>query len=538
MKTERWLSPSERKSEAELEELVRGLYEYERVEEPKLPLEERFEDFPEIMQGYSDGEALAEAERCMQCQDAPCVAACPANLNVPGYCRAIVEGDLPRGLQIIMDTYPLPGTCGRVCFHPCTDACLKGVEGEPINIPRLRRYLADKVDQRDLEYDIAPPTGKRVALIGSGPASLTCAYHLLRRGHGVVVFEKDPKPGGTLNILPDYRLPNEVLQREIEVLKWLGIEIRTGTMIAGEGCLDRLLEEYDAVFIGVGAIGSWKLDIPGKDLEGTMTALDYLRAVDRGEEVSLGESVAVIGGGDVAMDAVRTALRQVEKVHFVYRRAPTEMPATGDEVIELGEEAALKELHRLEEAFAAEQRKRILDELKERYEHLTIPRRQEAAREAVRRMKADLFERVGEGGPIIAIHFLTQPVEVLGKDGRVAGLKCIRMELGEPDESGRRRPVPVEGSDFELPCEAVIFAIGENVESGWLGENHGLELKKWGEIIVDPKTQATARPRVYAGGDGVRGPASMIEAIADGKRAALEIDRLLRGSVDLDEQGE
>jgi len=535
MKTDRWLSPSERRSEAELEELVRGLYEYEQVEERKLSLEERFADFPEIMQGYSDEEALAEARRCMQCQDAPCVQTCPANLNIPGYCRAIVEGDLKRGLQIIMDTYPLPGTCGRVCFHPCTDACLKGVEGEPINIPRLRRYLADKVDQRELEYDIAPATGKRVALIGSGPAGLTCAYHLLRRGHEVVVFEKDEKPGGTLNILPDYRLPNEVLQREIEILEWLGVEIRTKSPIEGNGCLDRLLEEFDAVFIGAGAIGSWKLDIPGKDLEGTMTALDYLWAVERGEPVPLGESVAVIGGGDVAMDAVRTALRQVEKVHFVYRRAPTEMPATGGEVIELGEEVALQELHHLEEAFAAEQRWRILNELKERYEHLTLPRRQEAVKEAVRRMKADIFERLGEGGPKVSIHFLTQPVEVLEKNGRVAGLKCIRMELGEPDESGRRRPVPVEGSDFELPCEAVIFAIGQNPESGWLGEDHGLEVKKWGEIIVDPKTQATSRPRVFAGGDGVRGPASMIEAIADGKRAALSIDRLLRGE---DEQGQ
>jgi len=535
MKIERWLSPEERKSEAELAELVRGLYEYERVEEPKLPLEERFKDFPEIMQGYTDEQALAEATRCMQCQDAPCVQACPANLNVPGYCQAIVDGDLKRGLQIIIDCYPLPGTLGRICFHPCTDACLKGVEGEPINIPRLRRYLADKIDQRDLEYDIAPLTGKRVALIGSGPASLTCAYHLLRYGHRVVVFEKDEKPGGTLNILPDYRLPNEVLQREVEVLKWLGVEIRTDTMISGEGCLDRLLEEYDAVFIGAGAIGSWKLDIPGKDLEGTMTALDYLRAVDRGESVSLGESVAVIGGGDVAMDAVRTALRQTEKVHFVYRRAPEQMPATGDEVIELGEEAALEGLHRLEEEFAAAERRRILDSLKEQYEHLTIPRRQEAVKEVTQEMKANLFGRVGEGGPKVAIHFLTQPVEVLGEDGHVAGLKCIRMELGEPDESGRRRPVPVEGSEFEIPVDSVIFAIGENVESGWLGENHGLELKKWGQIVIDPQTQATTRERVYAGGDGVRGPASMIEATADGKRAALAIDRLLRGE---DEQGQ
>ncbi len=528
----RWLSPSERTPDQELERLVRGLYRYERVEEPRRPLgEERFrgDATSEIALGYTDEQALAEAERCMQCQDAPCVAACPANLNVPGYCRAIVEGDLKRGLQIIMDIYPLPGTCGRICPHPCTEACLKGVEGEPINIPRLRRYLADRVDQRELEYNIPGPTGKKVALIGSGPASLTCAYHLLRRGHKVVVFEKEGKPGGTLNILPDYRLPNEVLQREIEVLRWLGVEIRTNSPIEGEGCLDELLEEYDAVFIGTGAIGSWKLDIPGKELEGSLTALEYLRAVDRGEEVPLGRSTAVIGGGDVAMDAVRTAMRQVEEVHFVYRRTPQEMPATGDEVIELGEEITLKELHHLEEAFAAQRRWEMLGQLKRRWEHLTQERRREIYRQVIREMKEDLFAKVGEGGARVKIHFLTQPVEILSQDGRVSGLKCLRMKLGEPDESGRRRPVPIEGSEFVIPCESVIFAIGQNVESGWLGERSGVELKKWGEIIVDPKTQATSRERVFAGGDAVRGPATMIEAIADGKRAALAIDRLLRG---------
>ena len=526
----RWLPPTERLSDEELEKQVRRLYAYERVPEPKLPLsEERFRDFPEIALGYTDEQALAEAQRCMQCQDAPCVQACPANLNVPGYCQAIVDGDLKRGLQIIMDIYPLPGTCGRICPHPCTDACLKGVEGEPINIPRLRRYLADRVDQRDLEYNIPKPTGKKVALIGSGPASLTCAYHLLRRGHKVVVFEKEGKPGGTLNILPEYRLPNEVLQREIEVLKWLGVEIRTNTMIEGEGCLDELLKEYDAIFIGAGAIGSWKLDIPGKDLEGTMTALEYLRAVDRGEEVPLGESTAVIGGGDVAMDAVRTAMRQVKLVHFVYRRTPEEMPATGDEVVELGEEITLKELHHLEEMFAAQRRWEMLGELKRKYEHLTRERRRQIIRKVIREMKADLFAKVGEGNERVQVHFLTQPVEVLGQNGRVSGLKCLRMKLGEPDESGRRRPVPIEGSEFVIPCDSVIFAIGENVESGWLGEHSGIEMKKRGEIIVDPETQATSRHRVYAGGDAVRGPATMIEAIADGKRAALAIDQLLRG---------
>lgn len=521
-----------KRSDAELEERVKGLYEYEQLEGPKLPLKDRGKGFSEIVLGYTDEEALLEAQRCMQCQDPPCVVACPAHLNVPGYIKAIVDGDLKRGLQIIMDTYPLPGSCGRVCFHPCTDVCLKGVKGQPINIPRLRRYLADKVDQRELNYNIAPATGKKVAIIGSGPAGLTVAYLLTRKGHKAIVFEKEEKPGGTLNTIPEYRLPEKVLQGEIDVLRWLGVEIRTEQSIESEGCIDKLLQEYDAVFIGTGAISSWKLDIPGKDLGGTMTALDYLRAVDRGEKIELGRSVAIIGGGNTAMDVLRTAMRQAEEIHFLYRRAAEQMPATGDEVIELGEEIILEEIHCLELALGAKKCQELLKDLCDKFEKLTSEKRKEAAKRVEEEIRKDIFNKLEKkgtpterAGAELTIHFLTQPNKILG-DSKVTGIECLRMELGEPDESGRRRPVPVEGSEFVINADTVIFAIGQGVESSWLGKESGIDLKKWGEIIVD-ETLQTSKPRVFAGGDAVRGPSSMIEAIADGKRAAEVIDSIL-----------
>jgi len=520
-------------SEAELERRVKGLYDYAQVEVPKAAVETRLESFGEISLGYTDEEAFLEAQRCMQCQDPPCVKACPAHLNVPAYTKAIVEGDLKKGLQIIMDTYPLPGTCGRICFHPCTDVCLKGLEGQPINIPRLRRYLADRVSQYELDYHILPSTGKKIAIVGSGPAGLTCAYHLVRSGHKVVVFERDEKPGGTLNTIPDYRLPNYVLQDEIKVLEWLGVGIRTGVAVGGEGCIDALLKEYDAVFIAAGAVGSWKLNIEGKDLEGTITALDYLRAVDRGEvsgSLPQGKKVAIIGGGNVAMDALRTALRQADEVHFLYRRSPQEMPATADETVELAEELLFKEMHALEMELASEWRGEHWQELRSRYEKLTFERRKEVARRIEERLRSDVFEKLATGSQPnigkLTVHFLTQPTRVLG-DTRVTGVECMKMALGEPDASGRRQPVPIPGSEFILSADAVIFAVGQNVESGWLGQDSGIALKKYGEIIIDESTGQTSRDRVFAGGDAVRGPSSMIEAIADGKRAAEAIDRLL-----------
>lgn len=515
-------------NDVELEERLRGHYEYARVPERKAAFERRL-TFEEISQGYDEESVRVEALRCMQCQDPPCVKACPAHLNVPGYAEAIVEGDYKRGLQIIMDTYPLPGSCGRVCFHPCMDVCLKGVCGEPLNIPRLRRFLADTVSQYDLDYDIPEPTGKRIACIGSGPSSLSCAYHLRRRGHEVVVFEKDVKPGGALNTIPDYRLPDEVLQSEIDVLEWLGVAIRTNTPVGGDGCLDELLEEFDAVYIGVGAIGSWKPDVPGKDLSGSITALEYLRAVDRGE-TPLFQNVAIIGGGDVAMDALRTALRTAQTVYWVYRRSPEEMPGNEDEVIELGEEVVLRDMEAVAEAFTHPFKEHVLREARARLLHLAFEERQRLQDEIGVNVKSRVLQELGDemrvDGRRLVVQLLTNPTKILGQE-HVEALELVRMKLGEPDESGRRKPVPVEGSEFIVGVDGVIWAIGQNVESGWLGVHSGVDLKKWGEVIFDAETQQTSRERVYAGGDAVRGPSSMIDALADGIRAANSIHELL-----------
>ncbi|MFQ5793625.1 MAG: FAD-dependent oxidoreductase [Candidatus Bipolaricaulia bacterium] len=518
----------DRLDDVTLEAELNGLYDYENVEVPKLPVEERLSGFPEIIEGYSEAEALLEARRCLQCQDPPCVKTCPAHLDIPGYIQKIVEGDLKQGLQIIMDTYPLPGTCGRICFHPCVDVCLKGVKGQSIEIPRLRRYITDRVDQRELDYRIPEPNGLQVALIGSGPASLAAAYHLTRWGYKTVVYEKDEKPGGTLNILPEYRLPHRVLREEIAILEWLGVEIRTGEPIGGDGCIDRLLEAYDAVFIAVGAVGSWKFNIPGADLAGSITGLDYLHAVEQNEPAP-GDRVAIIGGGDVAMDTLRTALRQGKEIHFVYRRTPEQMPSTAAEVVELGEEVTQEELHHTGQVFAQQKRTELLERLTERMERLTDERRRTVAKEVAWALKSEVFSRLGQDRGWLTIHFLTQPIKILGDEReRVTGMECLGMELGEPDESGRRKPIPIEGSEFIIPADTVVFAIGQNVESGWLGADSGVETKKWGEIIVDEETGETFRPGVYAGGDAVRGPSSMIEVIADGNRAARAIDRALR----------
>ncbi len=510
-------------TDSELKERLQGHYEYEQLPERKVPPEERM-TFEELALGYDEDSVRAEADRCMQCQDPPCVKACPAHLNVPGYVQKIAEGDDKGALQTIMDTYPLPASCGRVCFHPCTDVCLRGVQGEPLNIPRLRRFVADKVSQYDLDYDIPESTGKRIACIGSGPASLSCAYHLRRRGHDVVVFESNEKPGGALNTIPDYRLPNDVLQEEVDVLRWLGVDVRTDEGVGGDGCIDALLKAYDAIFIGAGAVSSWKPGMPGIDLPGSITGLDFLRAADRGEMPEFNR-VAVIGGGDVAMDALRTSLRRAETVHWVYRRSAEQMPSTEDEVVELGEEVVLHDLDEIEDAFVDPYKENVLHEAREKLLHLTFEKRQEIEAEIDKGIKSRAVEAINreadEHDGKLVVQLLTNPTQLLGED-RVEGMELQRMELGPPDDSGRRKPQPVEGSEFVVDVDTVIWCIGQDVDSSWLPEDSGIELKKWGEVIAD-ETQRTSRERVFAGGDAVRGPSSMIDALADGIRAADEI---------------
>jgi homotetrameric NADPH-dependent glutamate synthase len=399
---------------------------------------------------------------------APCQLACPAKLDVQGYVTLISEGRFKEALELIRERIPFPAVCGRVCHRPCESECNRSNLDESLAIAALKRFVAD------YESDIEPPTpvertrDEKVAIIGAGPAGLTAAYDLVQLGYGVTVFEALPVAGGMLTVgIPAYRLPRDVLQAEIEYIERAGVEIRTNTPIGEEVTLDDLRQEYDAIFISVGAHKSQKLAVLGEDLEGVLSGVSLLRDLNLGKEVKLGGKVAVIGGGNVAVDAARSALRLgAEKVSILYRRSRAEMPANEWEIEDAEEEG-------------------------------------------------------------VEIHYLAAPTRILGRKGKVVGLECIRMELGEPDESGRRRPIPVEGSEFTVEADVVVSAIGQVPDLSFL-QNNGLETTKWGTIAADADTLLTSEAGVFAGGDAVSGPATAIEAIAAGKKAALSIHRYLR----------
>jgi glutamate synthase (NADPH/NADH) small chain len=430
----------------------------------KLPVEQRVHNFEEVALGYTEEEAIIEARRCLSCKESRCVEACPASVNAPAYIKQIAEENFVEALRVIMEDNPLPGTCGRVCPHPCEGQCLRGNKGEAIAIAWLKRFVADAVDASQLKIEPQQPTNKIVAIVGSGPAGLTAAYALRLLGHKVTVLESLPVVGGMLAVgIPGYRLPKHVIQKEIGFIKSLGVEIQTNTKI---NSLDELFNQgYDAIFIGVGAHLSRRLDIEGTDLQGVLYATPFLKEVNLGNKVQLGHRVAVIGGGNVAIDAVRTALRLGSKQAFiVYRRSIEEMPASREEIEEAEEEG-------------------------------------------------------------VKIHFLAAPTKIIGRNGRVIGMECIRMELGEKDSSGRRRPVPIEGSEFDLELDNVILAISQSPDLSWLPKGR-LEISR-GTLVVNPETCATNRKGVYAGGDVVK-PATVIEAIAAGKTAAKAIHSYLR----------
>jgi NADPH-dependent glutamate synthase beta subunit-like oxidoreductase/Pyruvate/2-oxoacid:ferredoxin oxidoreductase delta subunit len=400
---------------------------------------------------------------------APCKAACPAGIHVQGYVALIAQGKFAESLALIREAIPFPGVCGRVCHHPCEAACRRAEHDQPIAIQYLKRFVADWETRQssNFQYPISNiQYPSKVAIVGSGPAGLTAACFLARQGYPVTVFEALPVAGGMMAVgIPDYRLPRDVLQSEIEAIQDLGVEIRTNTAIGPNGdlSLDDLRRDYDAVFVAVGAHGSRRLNVEGEDLAGVLHGVDFLREVSLGRETTVGEKVVVIGGGDVAIDSAMVARRLGgQQVEIIYRRSREEMPAHSWEIEEAEEED-------------------------------------------------------------IAFHFLTTPIRVLGADGRVTSLECLRMELGEPDESGRRRPVPIPGSEFAVEADTVIVAIGQTLEAGsW-------KLKAGNWIPADPLTLATDVPGVFAGGDAVTGPATVIEAIAAGKRAAESIGRYLRG---------
>mgnify|MGYP000159067522 CR=1 FL=1 len=397
---------------------------------------------------------------------APCKAACPAGIPVQGYVALIAQGKFAEALALIREAIPFPGVCGRVCHHPCEAACRRGEHDNPIAIQYLKRFVSDSVSRQTSNVKRQASNVKhRVAVVGSGPAGLTAAYFMAREGYPVTVFEALPVAGGMMAVgIPAYRLPRDVLESEIKAIESLGVEIRTNTPIGPNGdlSLDDLRRDYDAVFLAVGAHGSRRLNIEGEDLTGVLHGVDFLREVNLGREVAVGERVVVVGGGNVAIDSAMVARRLGgQQVTILYRRSREEMPAHPWEIEEAEEEG-------------------------------------------------------------IAFQFLATPIRILGQDDRVTGLECLRMELGEPDESGRRRPVPIPGSEFVIEADTVIVAIGQVLSGDWR-----LGIGDW--IAADPVTLQTKLEGVFAGGDAVTGPATVIEAIAAGKRAAESIARYLRG---------
>jgi NADH-quinone oxidoreductase subunit F len=408
---------------------------------------------------------------CRGLVTAPCSHICPAGIDVPRYIRFIMRGKPAESLAVVREKIPFPAICGLVCFHPCEARCRRGELDEAIAIRMLKRYAAEHdtgIWKQSIK--VAPPTGRRVAIVGSGPAGLTAAYYLAEGGHSVTVFEALPEPGGMMRVgIPDYRLPKDILKAEIEEIENIGVEIKTNTRV--ESLEDLLAQGYEAIFLAVGAHQGVKIGVEGEDNPRVIECVDFLRDVSLGKKLKLSKKVAVIGGGNAAIDAARTALRLgAEEVAIIYRRTRAEMPASSEEI---------------EEALA-------------------------------------------EG---VQVHFLAAPSRIISQDGRL-GLECIRMELGEMDATGRRRPEPIEGSEFVMSFNTIIAAIGQ--QPGIPGQ-FDLAVGRGNIIEVDPDTLVTSREGVFAGGDAVSGPASVIEAIAAGRQAAISMDKYLGGGGEIDE---
>lgn len=444
---------------------------------------ERAANFEEVCLGYNRQEAMEEASRCINCKNAQCVKGCPVAINIPGFIEKIKDGDVEGAYQVISESSALPAVCGRVCPQEsqCEGKCIRGIKGEPVSIGKLERFAADWA----MENGIKPrgcnaKNGKKVAVIGSGPAGLTCAGDLAKLGYEVTIFEALHEPGGVLVYgIPEFRLPKErIVAKEIENVKSLGVKIETNVVVGKSVTIDELLAEegFDAVFIGSGAGLPKFMGIPGEQANGVFSANEYLtrsnlmKAFDESSPTPImrGKRVAVVGGGNVAMDAARTALRLGAEVHIVYRRSEEELPARVEEVHHAKEEGIIFDL-------------------------------------------------------------LTNPVEILSDEkGWVTGMTCIRMELGEADESGRRRPAPVPGSEFTIDVDTVIMSLGTSPNPLISSTTEGLEVNKWKCIVADEEFGKTSKEGVYAGGDAVTGAATVILAMGAGKAGAKGIDEYLR----------
>ncbi len=443
----------------------------------------RARSFEEVNLGYTGEQAMEEASRCINCKNPGCVAGCPVNVPIPQFIGHIKKGEFAEAYETIATTNGLPGVCGRVCpqEEQCEKGCVFLKAGKPIAIGNLERFAADyarsNLPQRD---EAAPPNGHKVAVVGSGPAGLTCAADLAKLGYAVTVFEALHTPGGVLVYgIPEFRLPKSIVTHEIIGLKKLGVTIETNVSVGYGTPIDQLLTEegFEAVFIGSGAGLPQFMGIPGENLIGVYSANEYLTRVNlmkayregASTPVKRGRSVAVVGGGNVAMDAARCALRMgAETVRIVYRRSLDEMPARREEIHHAQEEG-------------------------------------------------------------IVFEMLTNPVEVLGQDGKVVGLRCVKMALGEPDASGRRSVKAIPGSEVDLDCDVVIIAIGTRPNPALTGSEPRIKVQKWGGIVVEEETGATSLDGVYAGGDAVTGAATVILAMGAGKKAAAAIHEKLSG---------
>jgi glutamate synthase (NADPH/NADH) small chain len=452
-----------------------------RREMPKQPPEIRRRNFLEVALGYPPETAIEEASRCIQCPNANCVPGCPVEIDIPGFIRCIAAGDFARGLRVLKDKSRLPAICGRVCpqEEQCEKTCSLAKKGAPVAIGRLERFLADwEATQTDLELpEIPPPTGKKVAVVGGGPAGLTVAGDLVMLGHRVTIFEALHKMGGVLVYgIPEFRLPKAIVEREVHYLVRLGVEVVTDFVVGKTRTIDSLLEEYDALFVGTGAGLPWFMGIPGENLNGVYSANEYLTRMnlmagfmfpEGRTPIKRHKRVAVLGGGNVAMDCARTALRLGAETRIIYRRSRQEMPARLEEIENAEEEGVI-------------------------FEFLTLPTRY-----------------IGDG------------------NGWVKEIECLKMELGEPDASGRRRPIPIKGSETIYPVDAVVCAIGNSPNPLIAATTPGLKTGNKGNIVVDEATGKTSKPRVWAGGDVATGAATVIMAMGAGRRAARSIHEFL-----------
>jgi glutamate synthase (NADPH/NADH) small chain len=445
-----------------------------RQQPKELAVADRITNFAEVTFGFDEETAIKEANRCLQCKKPKCRDGCPIHNDIPGFIRLLREKKFEEGYWKDRETNSIPAVCSRVCPHEfqCEGSCIRGKKGDPVAIGMLERFLVDWMvtNKKNMLKPCAMPKGKKVAIVGSGPAGMSCAFYLAHEGYHSTIYESLPAFGGMLTVgIPAYRLPRDIINAEFDALVNCGVEIVNNVTIGKDKTLQDLKNNgYDAVFVGIGAHASRKLGVEGEDLEGVMHGVDYLRRVNLGESLNLGPNVVVVGGGNVAIDCARTALRTgSDKVFILYRRTKKEMPASQAEI------------HHLEE----------------------------------------------EG---VKIEFLAAPVKIHGANGRLTKIECIRMELGECDASGRCRPVPIAASNFMIKADAIIPAISQDVEH-MADSKTKLALSRWNTFEVDEITMQSSVEWIFAGGDAVLGPQTAAKAAYQGKEAAESIIRYLEG---------